>query len=150
MTQPSFLVLVGNRHFGFNRAKLPLCNEIIKNILTDAVKRYGSDLNVVSISCDTAFGRCVRDYCFENGIRFCEFTVYFNGPRGRKEDYNAVYCARNSSLVDIGTEFHLVLGSRSRETGEVVVDLLNKVKVSVKPYVMYDETGTQIEFYWPE
>lgn len=102
---------------------------------------YGDDLTVISISCDTSFGRDVKVYCEERGIKFIEFVVYFNGPR-EKDEYMAAYVARHASLLEIGDEFHIAV-SQNRQA--LVEDLVQRVKSSQKPFALYSDKNEVID-----
>lgn len=137
-----FAILVGNRHLGSNPRSVAMCDTIVSSILTDLMTKHGVGLNVLSISCDTAFGKSVRVFCEENGIKFAEFVVYFNGPRERDE-YDRTYKARHAALLDAGDVFHIVNNPKQVTT---IRDLLERVKEANKPYYLYNEKGTVIEF----
>ena len=137
------VVLVGARHRGWKRSVDNMA--IIKGVLEERRKQLGEhahELNVASMSCDAGFGKDLRVYCEEEGVKFCEFVVYFNGPRDRAE-YNRAYRARHAALVDIGDEFFIaVLNSRK----STVEDLVERVRDSGKTYVLYDDTNNIIEY----
>lgn len=138
------VVIVGARHRGWKRSVDNLA--IIKGVIEGRQKQLGAhahELNVASMSCDAGFGKDLRIYCEEEGIKFCEFVVYFNGPRERDE-YNRAYRARHAALVEIGDEFFIaVLNSRK----STVEDLVDRVRNSGKTYVLYDDGNNIIEYY---
>ena len=135
-----YLVFIGNRHLGYNRKHAEFCAIMIDKIISSYVERYNSLLNISSISCDTAFGKGIRDYCEEHGIKFAEFVVYFNGPRDKTE-YEKAYKARHAALVDMGEEFVVVNSSRQM----TLLDLMYRVRLSKKPYTFYNDKGTIVE-----
>jgi hypothetical protein len=95
------------------------------------------------MGCDLGFGRDVKVYCEEHGIKFAEFVVYFNGPR-EKDEYASYYNVRHAALVDIGDEFHIAV-TQSRMSS--VEDLASRVKSTGKPYCLYDEDNKVIEYH---
>jgi hypothetical protein len=139
------IVFVGPRHRGWAKASVDN-SSTIDTVLNPRKDYYKEDLNVVSISCDVGFGRDLKIYCEERGIKFLEFVVYFNGPRSKPE-YSAAYHARHAALVEIGDEFHIIT---SKNRASNVEDIIERVKQLSKPYVVYNENGETIEFDgWP-
>lgn len=133
------VVLVASRHRGWNK---PADNiSLITSLLSERSAYYGADLTVASIGCDHGFGKDVKDYCEEHGIKFVEYVVYFNGPRDKSE-YEAAYKARHAALLDIGVEFHMLVSNNRRTTVE---DLVERVQRSAHDYAIYDESNHVIE-----
>ncbi len=135
------VVIVGSRHRGWTQQidHTGLIQEII-----DPRKAYYRDsLSVASIGCDIGFGKAIKEYCEENGVKFFEFVVYFNGPR-EKLEYKKAYQARHAALLDVGDEFHITVSKTRRSDVE---DLVARVQMSGKTYVLYDEDNVVIELY---
>jgi hypothetical protein len=135
------VVFVGPRHRGWAKNASVDNSSTIDSVLAPRKEYYGNDLNVISISCDVGFGKDLKAYCEERGIKFLEFVVYFNGPRSKPE-YAAAYNARHASLLEIGEEFH-VITSRNRQSN--VEDIIDRLRLTKKPYAIYNEETEVIE-----
>lgn len=138
------IAVVGSRHRGWTRAIDH--DGLIGDILQPRKEFYGEGLTVASIGCDVGFGKSVKAYCEEHGIKFFEFVVYFNGPRPR-EEYTAAYVARHAALLDCAHEFHITVSSTRRANVE---DLVERVRASGKPYALYNEENVVIEYNFPQ
>lgn len=135
------VVIAGTRHRGWSRVVDH--GGLIASIIEPRKEYYKQELNVSSISCDVGFGKAVKEYCEENGIKFFEFVVYFNGPRERHE-FTAAYMSRHAALVDVGDEFHVTVSQTRKSTIE---DLVERVKRSGKTYALYNEQNEVVEYY---
>jgi hypothetical protein len=135
------VVIVGSRHRGWTRQIDHI--SLIQAIIDPRKDYYREGLSVASIGCDIGFGKAVKEYCEENGIKFFEFVVYFNGPR-EKAEYTQAYQARHAALLDVGDEFHITVSKTRRSAVE---DLVTRVQGSSKTYVLYDEDNTVLEMY---
>lgn len=135
------VVVVGSRHRGWTRdVDHPA---LIEAIIAPRKEYYGSELSVSSIGCDMGFGKAVKEYCEENGVKFFEFVVYFNGPRS-KEEFRAAYLSRHAALLFVGDEFHITIsGTRKSD----VEDLVERVRASGKSYALYDEENKVVEMF---
>lgn len=135
------VVVVGSRHRGWTRDVDHLA--LIEAIIGPRKEYYGTTLSVSSIGCDMGFGKVVKEYCEENGVKFFEFVVYFNGPR-EKEEYTAAYLARHAALLYVGDEFHITVSNTRRSAVE---DLVTRVRESGKSYALYDEENKVVEMF---
>lgn len=138
------VVIVGARHRGWSREVNH--QALIESIIAPRKEFYGQTLSVSSIGCDVGFGKATKEYCEEQGVKFFEFVVYFNGPRS-KEEYTYAYLARHAALMEVGDEFHITVSQTRQSTVE---DLVERVRASGKLYVLYDELNNVLEFYDPE
>lgn len=136
-------MFVGPRHRGWAKGVSVDNSALIDAVLRPRQEFYHEDLNVVSISCDVGFGKDLKIYCEEHGIKFLEFVVYFNGPRLRSE-YSAAYSARHAALLEIGHEYHMVT-TKNRQSN--VEDIIERVKqrTPLASYCVYGEQGEVLE-----
>lgn len=133
------VAIVGSRHRGWTRGVDH--QGLIEQVLSPRREYYGEQLNVVSIGCDVGFGKAVKEYCEETGIKFFEIVVYFNGPRS-KDEYARAYNSRHAALIDCADEFHITVSS-TRSTN--VEDLIERVRSTSKPYAAYNEQNEVVE-----
>lgn len=132
-------VIVSSRHRGWHE---DTHKEWIARLITDRLEAYRGELTVTSIGCDTGFGKAVKTYCEEEGVKFFEFVVYFNGPRSRQE-YAACYRARYASLLEVGHEYYFF----TTKSGQTHLDeLIERVRASGRPYYIFDKDYNLIEF----
>ena len=137
------VAVVGARHRGWSREVNH--SDLISMIIQPRKEYYKEGLSISSIGCDVGFGKAVKEHCEENGIKFFEFVVYFNGPRQR-EEYAKAYIARHASLLEVADEFHItVTGTRHA----IIEDLVERVRTSGKMYCLYNEQNEVIEYYDP-
>lgn len=135
------VVLVGSRHRGWSRDVNHI--GLIETVLKPRQEYWQHELSVSSIGCDVGFGKAVKEYCEEFGIKFFEFVVYFNGPR-EKAEYTAAYSARHAALLDVGDEFHITVSNTRKSSVE---DLVLRVQQSGKSYALYDEDNNVVEMF---
>lgn len=135
------VVVVGSRHRGWTRDVDH--QALIESIIGPRKEYYGNTLSVSSIGCDMGFGKAVKEYCEENGVKFFEFVVYFNGPRS-KEEFRAAYLSRHAALLFVGDEFHITISGTRRSDVE---DLVEQVRASGKSYALYDEENNVVEMH---
>ena len=136
------VAIVGSRHRGWGKRAVDH-TILIDSILQSRKEYYKDALNVSSLYCDRCFGKAVKDYCEEQGIKFFEFVVYFNGPR-EKHEYTAAYLGRHAALLEVCDEFHIAVSDTRSSTIE---DLVQRVIASGKSYVLYNDNNEAIEFY---
>lgn len=135
------VVVVGTRHRGWSREVDH--NELIDAIIRPRKEYYGDALSITSIGCDMGFGKAVKEYCEENGVKFFEFVVYFNGPRS-KEEFAAAYLSRHAALLFAGDEFHITVSATRRSAVEHLVE---QVRASGKSYALYNEANNVVEMF---
>lgn len=133
-------VVIGSRHRSWKGKGAP--DSFIGNLIQDRVKVHGGALTVTSLGCDMGFGKAVKVYCEEEGVKFFEFVVYFNGPRPRDE-YASCYRARHAALLELGDEYYMFTTTEGQTHLD---DLLDRVRASGKPYYMFDKDYNLIEF----
>ncbi len=133
-------VIVGSRHRSWRETATHV--EFIAHLIQDRLRAHGSQLTVTSLGCDMGFGKAVKVYCEEEGVKFFEFVVYFNGPRP-KEEYATCYRARHASLTEIGHEYYMFT---THEGQTQLDDLLDRVREVGKPYYIFDKDYNLIEY----
>lgn len=134
------VVVIGSRHRSWKEKGSH--EEFIGHLIQDRVKAHGGALTVTSLGCDMGFGKAVKVYCEEEGVKFFEFVVYFNGPRPRDE-YADCYRARHAALLEIGSEYYMFTTTEGQTHLD---DLLERVRSSGKPYYMFDKNYVLIEY----
>jgi len=141
MSSTKVISIVGSRHRSPNNpsGNIDLINKIVQEVRLDPAN---DNFTIMSLGCDKGFGKDVKDYCNEQGIKFAEILIWFNGPR-TKEEYNDLFLSRNSAIAQAGSMFYLAISSK-RVTQ--VEDLLAKVKLLGKPFKVYDEVNQLVEY----
>lgn len=120
------VAVIGSRHIKVNRLW-------VATLIQDRVATYGSELTVTSLGCNWGFGRDVKDYCKETGVKFCEFLVYIGDTRP-KEEYAKLQTARHAALMEVVDEFYIATPGT-----EHTADLVRRVTTSNKTYFIFDK-----------
>jgi len=114
---------------------------------------YGKDgYYWVTLSIQTGFCRYVANYCRKNNIRLISIDsipVHFlpavNGnrvPFGSTEDLGAIFRSRHAAVMELVDCFFIKCCHRTT----IIDDLIERVKSSDKPYFIYSEENTILEY----
>lgn len=142
------VVIAGSRHRGWQEG-IPhnlqegsaADKELVRALLQRLQDAHGNQLLVLSVGCDTGFGRMVRNLAEEKQLSFAEVGMRIN-ERVPREQYVLLWLARHAALVDIGQEYHIfVVDSRFSH----IEDLVTRAEQSGCPTTIYSESDTQLK-----
>lgn len=135
----SFTVIVGSR----NRRSATTGQDItaVEKIINHT-RAMNPDTVFVSVACDYGIGAVVKDICNQRGLPFVEVSIHpSNVERSRLNEF---YIARDFTLYNIGTVFHMFVREDRKGTNEHLVQLLaDNPKLAIGR--IYGEGGDLIE-----
>ncbi len=130
--------------------------EAIQVILKEAHiysdENYGKDYYWVTLSIQTGFCRYVANYCRKHDIRLISidsipihFLPKVDGqmiPFGSIDDLGNIFRSRHAALMELVDCFFIKCCHRTT----IIDDLIERVKASDKPYFIYSEENTILEY----
>lgn len=136
------VVIAGSRHRGWqdgvphNLQEGSVADlELVSQLLNQLCAVHGDQLLVLSVGCDTGFGRMVRTRCEQMGLPFAEVGMRIS-EKVPREQYVLLWLARHAALVDLGQEYHIfVVDSRFSH----IEDLVTRAEQSGLPCTIYTE-----------
>jgi hypothetical protein len=141
------VVVAGSRHRGW-RDGLPWSKQLgspedaeyLDALFSSLQEEHGAKLLIMSIGCDTGFGKLVKRVAEDKGIAFGEYLVIL-GNGVPKPYYELFFLGRHAALLDIGKEFW-VFPVKSRMSN--VEDLIQRLQMTRdRRYKVIDE-GFQV------
>lgn len=137
------VVIAGSRHRGWQEG-VPhnlqegsvADRELVAYLLQRLREEHGDQLLILSVGCDTGFGRLVRTLADERQLPFAEVGMRIN-DRVPREQYLLLWLARHAALVDLAQEYHIfVVDSRFSH----IEDLVTRAEQSGVPFTIYAES----------
>jgi hypothetical protein len=105
---------------------------------------------IVTTGCDEGFGKDVFWYCQWQKIKFVQLDSFLFSHQHSKinrvqfasqEAFLKILKCRHAAILELCGEFHLKIYYKP----SVIDDMLNRVKLSDKPYHLYDHENSLIE-----
>lgn len=136
----------------FTKEKNKAFLSIVEPIITT---KYGKDKYfIITLGCDTGFGYDLAQYCTFRNIRFVEVAtrlcgVPYVGPDHRlpfatQEDVVKIFQARHATILELADEYYIRAAKSTKRA--VIDDLYTRVRVSDKPYWVYNSDNEVIEY----
>lgn len=124
---------------------------LLDNIVNILDKKYTRDgYYIVSTGCDEGFSKDVFWYCKSTKIKLVQLDAALmtynldrtnKKPFANQQDFLKILKCRHAAIFELCGEFHLKVFWKS----SIVDDMINRVKLSDKPYHLYDFENSLIE-----
>ena len=128
---------------------------ILEEALRFSLEKYGKkQFYWVTLSVMRGFGRYVLHFCQAKKIRLVTIdsivahipspNMHVKVPFGSQEDLNTVFKARHAAVIELADCFFVKIIQSTVPT--IMGDLVERIKRSEKPFFIYGEDNTVIEY----
>jgi hypothetical protein len=114
--------------------------DLVTKILTQSTQRYPKVLFITK-SCDQGVGKIIREACVGTNFKepkfdMLEITIRHHLTRELpKSEFQANFDSVNASLLEVGEEFHIILGAEN--PFGTIYDLIKRLKAQGYPFAVY-------------
>lgn len=133
----------------------PAIQPILEEALRFSLEKYGKNkFYWVTLSVMLGFGRYVMNFCKAHKIKLVSIDaipVHVPSPHwqvklpfGTREDLNVVLKSRHATIIELGDCFFVKKVNSQAPT--IMDDLVARIKRSEKPFFIYGEDNTAIEY----